>query len=121
MKRKKCSKCDYPIFSKGLCKWHWNIEFGKPIKKVSKSHQKTLNAYSPERKKFLEANPYCQLKLDTCTYYATCVHHKKAKHSKELYLDVEYWMASCIACNGRVEEIGEKAYELGLKIKHNSI
>lgn len=31
--KKTCSKCDLPIFSKGLCLPHWRTVWGKPIKK----------------------------------------------------------------------------------------
>lgn len=119
--KNKCLDCNKPyVFSKGLCQYCWKIKFGKPIKKVSASMQKTLDEYKPERKEFLEANPFCQVRLEGCTNYSTCIHHMKSKYSKELYLDKKFWMASCIKCNGRIEEIGAKAYELGLKIKHNS-
>lgn len=82
--------------------------------------QNTLDEYKPIRKDFLEARPFCEIKLLGCTKHSTCIHHMKGKHSKELYLDTTYWKASCIKCNGRIEEIGAQAYELGLKIKHNS-
>lgn len=121
-KKKLCIDCnEYKIlFGKSLCQSCYNIQFKKPIKKVSEKHQQTLDEYKPKRLAFLKKRPNCELKLDVCTRKATCIHHKKGKHSKELYLDENYWMASCISCNGRVEEIGEKAYQLGLKIKHNS-
>ena len=82
--------------------------------------QKTLEEYNPIRKEFLEERPFCEVKLDGCTNYSTCIHHKKSKHSKELYLDSSFWMASCISCNNKIENLGLKAYELGLKIRHNT-
>lgn len=122
-KLKTCIDCGEQkiLFGKSMCKYCYSINNYKPINKVSKNHQKTLDEYAPKRKEFLKENPYCQLKLDGCTKESTCVHHKKGKHSRKLYLDEEFWMASCINCNRVVEEIGGKAYELGLKIKHNSI
>lgn len=62
----------------------------------------------------------CELKLEGCTRIGVCIHHKKGKHSKSIYLDEIYWMSSCVFCNGRVEELGEEAYQLGLKIRHNT-
>lgn len=121
IKRRVCDDCRIGfVFSKGLCKFCWNKKYGKPIKKISKNMSALLKEYSPERKTFLEKFPYCQLKLEGCTSNATCIHHKKGKHSKDLYLNQEFWMASCISCNGLVERIGGKAYELGLKIRHNT-
>lgn len=120
-KKKMCLDCKKPyIFSKGLCQSCWKITHGKPIKKVSASMRKTLDEYAPIRKEFLEARPFCEVKLDGCTNYSTCVHHKKSKHSKELYLNTEFWMASCVSCNNKIETLGEQAYVLGLKIRHNS-
>lgn len=120
--KKVCLNCNKPfIFSKGLCKFCWKIKFGKPIKQISDKHSETLSEYKPIRKEFLEDRPFCEVKLDGCTYYSTCIHHRKSKHSKELYLDVNYWMASCISCNNKIETIGQKAYDLGLKIKRNGI
>ena len=121
-KKKICEGCgnEKYIFGKGLCDYCYKSK-QKKIKQISEHHKKTLDEYSPKRKVFLEKRKYCELKLNGCTHLSTCVHHKKGKHSKQLYLDEKFWMASCINCNRVVEEIGEKAYELGLKIKHNSI
>lgn len=120
--KKKCLDCNKPyVFSKGLCQSCWKIKFGKPIKKVSNSMQETLDEYRPIRKEFLESRPFCEVKLKGCTNYSTCVHHMKSKHSKELYLDKKYWMASCTKCNLKAETIGAQAYELGIKIRHNGI
>lgn len=119
--KKRCSNgCNYPRFSKALCKICWQKEYGKPIKKISANYQKILSEYSPIRKEYLEAHAECELKLECCTRVATCIHHKKSKHSKELYLNSEFYMSSCVPCNGRVEELGEEAYRLGLKVRHNT-
>lgn len=121
-KKKLCIDCKEHkiLFGKNLCQTCYRIQFQKPINKISSNHRKTLDEYNPKRKEFLKARPLCEVKLEVCTKKATCIHHKKGKHSRELYLDENYWMASCISCNGRIEEIGGKAYELGLKIRHNS-
>lgn len=121
-KKKQCIDCGEfkIIFGKNFCQTCYRFNTAKPINKVSEKHGQTLKEYSPKRKIFLKERPLCELKLEGCTYNSTCIHHKKGKHSKELYLDEKYWMASCITCNRVVEEIGGKAYELGLKIKHNA-
>ena len=119
-KKKICKGCgnEKYIFGKGLCSFCYN-KTQKKIKQISESYKQTLKEYKPIRESFLNKHAYCELKLNGCTHFATCVHHKKGKHSKQLYLDENYWMASCINCNRVVEAIGEKAYELGLKIRHN--
>lgn len=93
------------------------MTYRKPIRKVSKKYAKLLREYSPKRKAFLEIHEYCQVRLDCCTGRAEVIHHKKGKHSRELYLDEKYWMASCSLCNVEIEALGQKAYDLGLKIR----
>lgn len=120
-KAKICGGCSQMkvLFSKGLCKVCWAKLHQKPINKVSKKYKQTLKEYKPIRKKFLEERPFCEMNLEGCTKTSVCIHHKKGKHSKALYLDPKYFMASCINCNRKVEEIGETAYQLGFKIRHN--
>lgn len=122
-KKKVCKSCSQEtfLFSKGLCKSCWAKNHTKPIPKISKKYKQTLKEYKPVRQKFLNSNPFCALNLKGCTKTATCIHHKKGKHSKELYLDETFWLPSCINCNRVVEEIGEKAYQMGLKIRHNQV
>ena len=119
-KKKICKSCgnEKYIFGKGLCDYCYKTK-QKKIKPISESHKKTLDEYRPKRKAFLENRPMCELKLKGCMRVAECIHHMKSKHGKKMYLDENFWMASCIICNGTVETIGELAYELGLKIRHN--
>ncbi len=130
-KKKKCSGCDLPkyLFGNGLCKFCYNLERAKKarpkkrkrIKKVSAKYRQTLKEYSPKRKKFLDEKPFCEVRLENCTNRSEVIHHKKGKHSKELYLNEEYWMASCSRCNLDIERIGKRAYDLGLKINRGSV
>ena len=113
-----CGEMQY-LFSKGMCKSCWAKLHKKPMKHISKSYASILDEYRPKRKAFLENRPMCELKLKGCMRVAECIHHMKSKHGKKMYLDENFWMASCIICNGTVETIGELAYELGLKIRHN--
>ena len=113
-----CGEMQY-LFSNGMCKSCWAKLHKKPIKHISKSYQNILDEYRPKRKAFLEIRPMCELKLKGCTGESECVHHVKGKVGKALYLNEKFWMASCVICNGTVETIGELAYELGLKIRHN--
>ena len=119
-KKKICKGCgnEKYIFGKGLCSFCYS-KTKKKIKQISEHHKKTLDEYRPKRKAFLENRPMCELKLKGCMRVAECIHHMKSKHGKKMYLDENFWMASCIICNGTVETIGELAYELGLKIRHN--
>ena len=112
-----CNKENY-IFSKGRCK---ACTPQKRLGNCSKSQSELLKEYKPKMRTFLDARKMCEVKLDGCTHFAQGVHHKKGKATKELYLDEKYWMASCNHCNGKIEEIGELAYELGFKIRRNQI
>ena len=117
MKICKSENCQMKVFSKGFCKYHWQILYGKPIKKISDKHKKTISDYSIKRKKFLEANPICQAALQGCTKKATEIHHKKGKDNRELWIDETYFLAVCRSCHKQIEEGGSWVYEKGFKIK----
>lgn len=104
-------------FSKGYCKDHWRIKYGKPIKKISdkKASQpkeykkrKKINPISAKKKSedaiyrikrlaFLRDNPYCvlckMLGIEGCTIIATDVHHTRGHGI--FYLDETTWLAAC--------------------------
>jgi hypothetical protein len=116
---KSCGRLDY-IFSKGRCRGCAQKDYG-PIKKVSESGKELKSKYVPKQRDFLSKRKFCEVQLPGCTRFTQGVHHKKGKATKELYLDESYWMASCNHCNLRIEEIGEEAYELGLKVRRNQV
>lgn len=119
MKLKICSICKGEVYlwksNPPTCK---NCCKPKPLNKISKKHKETLKEYKPKREEFLKENPYCQLKLEGCTYYATCIEHRAGKATKKLYLDETKWFASCISCNLQIETLADR-YEKNLKLKHN--
>lgn len=126
-KEKKCKHCGSMrfIFGRGLCQYCYNIELAKKtpkkkrkrIKPISDKYKILLKKYAPKRAKFLSLRPFCEARLNDCTGRSEVVHHKKGKHSEELYLNEEFWVATCSSCNLAIERIGERAYELGLKIR----
>lgn len=105
------------LFSGGLCKACWQAKKAKPIKKVSDKHKEILDLYKIVNGKFKEANPLCQAKLKGCTIHTESTHHKKGKNSKEDWLNVKYFMATCNHCHRIIEDMGEEVYELGFKIR----
>ena len=117
MKICKAENCSYRVFSKGFCKSHWQREFGKPIRKISVKHQKTLDEYRIIRDDFMQRNPICQAKLKGCTKDATDCHHRIGKNSKEDWLNSENFMSLCRNCHNKIEDGGEWVYEQGFKIK----
>ena len=121
-KKKLCSICgEYKILWKSFPPTCNSCKSVKPIKKVSEKHKETLKEYKPLREDFLKQNPYCQLRLQGCTYIADTIEHRMGKSYKELYLDTSKWFASCLNCNGVIERLGKIAYEKGLKIHKNQI
>lgn len=131
-KLKPCKGCktDKYIYGHGLCRNCYNRskakEYAKkrparkPIRKMSDKYKAILKDYRPIRRKFLDENPYCNVRLKNCTYKAEVIHHTKGKAYRELYLDVTYWMASCSNCNLEIETLGKEAYDRGFKVRRTN-
>ena len=131
-----CEGCNYPVFSKGLCKKHWAIEYGKPIKKVSDKRKATPPApkqrkrinprskkkiaedaeYKKIRDEWLKHNRKCvvcdMLGISGCTKVATEPHHTQGHGI--FYLDTKTWLPTCR--NGHMYELSnsEEAYLNGV-------
>ena len=117
MKTCKSPKCSYNVFSKGYCKYHWNIEYGKPIKKISDKQKEVISEYKIVRDAYMKKNVVCEANLSDCTGLSTEIHHVMGKNSKELWLDDNFFMAVCANCHRNIEEGGAWVYELGFKIR----
>ena len=114
MKTCKSPKCSYNVFSKGYCKYHWNIEYGKPIKKISDKQSEILKEFKPKRDKYMKENPICEAQLEGCLNASTDLHHIAAKDSRELWLDEENFMALCRHCHNFCKLQPKEAMRLGL-------
>jgi len=66
------------------------IKAPKPIAKTSDKMAQALKIYSVKRRKFLEANPRCEVFPDKPSIE---VHHGKGRATIELLLDDNYWIA----------------------------
>lgn len=127
---KQCTKCPSPVFSKGLCRFHWlRSEHNKPkakqlypikriktvlvkkteqkvktqrIKRVSEKRAGELRLYGTERKKFLAKRQVCEVKHEGCKGTATDIHHMRSRMNKEL-LDVSLWLPVCRSCHTWIE------------------
>ena len=115
MSKCKIECCKHRVFSKGLCKYHWQAQYGKPIKRVSDRHKDTLRKYSDIRKEFIDKHNECEARLPRCTHIATDIHHIKGKDSENLWLDTNFFMAVCRNCHTKIEEGGDWVYERGFK------
>lgn len=74
-----------------------------PLRRVSKRRAKALKAYTPLRRGFLAAHPFCQV----CHYRnrnsakATDVHHMNGRHNERLNA-TEDWLAVCRCCHDHI-------------------
>lgn len=115
--KKLCTCCDkYPRFSKGLCKYCWNSEFAKPIKKVSDKQEEKNKEYKIIRDKFINENPICQANINNsktrCAKISTDCHHVSGRVG-DLYLDINNFLALCRNCHSYIEKHPIEAKELG--------
>ena len=113
MKTCKSPKCSYNVFSKGYCKYHWNIEYGKPIKKISDKQKEIIDEYKIVRDAYMKKNIVCEANFIGCTGLATQCHHKIPKHSKKTWLDDSEFMAVCFNCHDYIHVHDEEARKLG--------
>lgn len=90
----------------------------KPINKVSDKQKKINAAYSALRRVYLQLHPTCEVKLQTCSWHATDIHHtyfgsNKRKH----YLNDATWKATCRNCHEMMHVMDtETLVKLGLRI-----
>ncbi len=103
---KKCKEpgCEYPVFGKGYCKIHqWRrTDIKKSINAVSDKRKGQVNTYKSLRKKYLSANPMCEVK--NCCKFATEIHHKRHNRTNDNLNDVSQFMS---VCRGHHSEIHE--------------
>jgi hypothetical protein len=125
------SECSSPVFSKGLCKYHWGPAHGKqlarttplpkatkPINKKSKKRAADDRIYYPKAKRYIETNTTCMLRLPGCSIRSTEVHHLYSGSTRDkYYLVEEEWLASCPNCHHVVHDVmsQEEAIKKGFK------
>lgn len=102
---KLCSKCQYPVFSKGLCINHYKREHAKPIAKQSAKRKKDYVLYGKAKEDFWAdpKNKYCAIRLAGCTRDATEPHHKAGRENSKLY-DMSKVIPACHNCHTKVTE-----------------
>lgn len=118
---KTCKKdgCGNPVFGGGYCRYHQQYRTDKTLKRIkNKSERRKVDdkIYSIKRRMFLDKNKECCMCKNNPNhnrvYPAVCIHHKYHRIGKA-YLDENTWIASCIDCNGKVEEDPVWAYKHG--------
>ena len=90
------------------------VKAAKAIPKESKK----MTSVKAELKKlytiFLSKRTRCEIKSPECTGKATVIHHVKGR-GKDNLMNESTWMASCVRCNGWVEENHAEAVKMGAK------
>lgn len=71
--------------------------------------------HQKDKPEYLEENPYCEAKLNVCTYQAIEVHHKKGRIG-DLLNDKKYFLSVCRNCHEWIESHPKEAKELNLSI-----
>lgn len=77
--------------------------------------RKDYPEYKRARDEFLKHKLYCAIKSPVCTRRVDCVHHMKGRIGSNL-TNAEFFMESCGACNGYVEQHPKWALENGKRL-----
>jgi hypothetical protein len=102
------------------CKQCWMQHYEERTPNISQAKPKTRSRqraqeevqYSKLRRAFLTEHPNCQARLPGCSLRATQIHHKKGR-TGDLYLDINFWLASCDNCHRIIEREVEGSKESG--------
>lgn len=136
MKRKvkECKECnnERQIYARGLCGFCYQKDRAKAYQKRQKNKPKKRKAISPisdkqaerlkvyrkNRDKYMKEHPFCEARLENCTFKATDLHHKKKRIGDNL-TNQKYFMALCRSCHNFIENKMsiEEAERKGLRIR----
>ena len=108
------SGCNYPRFSKGLCKMHWLKKHSTPINRISPKRKKQVSEYISRRQLFIIQKrkegtgklwcPFCSQRIFT----DPDIHHTMGRDDETL-LDEKYWHVAHNKCH--VHEYHSKSYK----------
>ena len=114
-----CLLCQYPVFSKNLCKAHWTQKFGKPLKRTrikrvsdKKKNQdeeylqicQELDDEAQDKKKWVCF--FCDKKLaDTCDHHHVAGKVGSSDNDIPLYLDKENIVLCHRSCHRKHHDI----------------
>jgi hypothetical protein len=92
--------CQYPVFSRGLCRIHWQRKHGKPVAKISRKRKRQLDEYSDRKRAFIankkaegKGKLYCGFTGER-VYGDPDIHHAVGRDDETL-LDERYWHIAC--------------------------
>lgn len=129
---KQCSKCNSGVFSKGLCRSHWLMEYGRSLKRkallprntskikpISDKREGRMRIYKVLADAFKEAHPNCEARLEGCEGKTTEVHHKAGRENYML-IDAREFLAVCSKCHRWITDHSKEAIEMGLCKRRNT-
>ncbi len=82
---------------------------------VSPRRRRENRRYTTLRAAYLEGHPFCEFPLG-CTAPATTIQHLRGRRGARL-VDVDWWKASCLACNLWAESNTGRALEIGWLVR----
>lgn len=82
------------------------------LKRESPKRAKENRQYTEQRKAFLVAHPFCQIRTTHCTHHATDIHHRAGRLGAML-LDESQWLSTCRNCHQWTHQHSNAARELG--------
>lgn len=124
-KKKYCSGCDSEQYiwkndsGNRYCKNCWGkIQSKDPdhkvIPQVSAKRKKLDAEYLQLRAKHLEKHPLCEIKVASCTNFATDIHHKFAGSNRDaFYLIQSTWAVTCRSCHRYIHDNPAEARTMG--------
>jgi len=113
---KSCSEpgCNYPVFSKGLCRSHWQYKHGRPIPKRTKKRGKQEKEYLDKRQQFIEKKRQENHGILVCIFCGKRIfgmpdiHHLMGRDDETL-LDERFWGLAHNKCH--VYEYHSKSWQ----------
>ena len=123
-KKGDCNGCGkhYYLVAKHLCSYCYQKQRKKtplpkptkPIPKESKRRKKERPIYNRLAKEHKKENPYCQAKLEGCTFIATESHHMQGRG--KYYLDKSKLLSLCHNCHQKITDDSAFAIREGFSI-----
>lgn len=95
------------------------IKRRKGLNRMSEKRRRDSRVYTKLRKKFLEDNQVCQMRVKCNGAPATEIHHTRGRGV--WYLVVEFWKSSCNHCHAWENVNRNAAVEMGLRERVRAI
>ena len=127
-KKKVCDGCQKEQFiwknQSGVryCKQCWsrhkpskaNTPTAVPLRAVSQKKKKQDEAYSKLRRRYLEEQSLCKVKVSGCSNIATDIHHTYSGNDRAVYYLIQStWLPVCRQCHNWIHSFPKDARTMG--------